>query len=140
MKAKFVRDILAGESVNEVFVLAEKSLAQKKDGNNYLTMTLGDATGRIKGVAWDNVEAIAAAAVAGEFVKIRGTVSEYRGNLQMVVRRLEPVPADDVDPADFLPATTRNVDAMFERLTTLTQAIETDYIRELLEAFWHWPC
>jgi 3'-5' exoribonuclease len=136
MKAKYVSDILAGESVNEIFVLTEKNMAQKKDGNNYLTMVLGDRTGRIKGVAWDNVAAMAAAATAGDFVEVGGSVSEYRGNLQMVVRTMEQVPADKVDPADFLPATTRSVEAMFERLTALTRAVETDHIRELLEAFW----
>lgn len=136
MKAKYVSDILAGESVNEIFVLAEKNVAQKKDGNNYLTMVLGDRTGRIKGVAWDNVATMVAAATAGDFVEVGGSVSEYRGHLQMVVRTMEQVPADKVDPADFLPATTRNVEAMYERLTALTRAVETDYIRELLEAFW----
>ena len=115
MKAKYVSDILAGESVNEIFVLAEKNVAQKKDGNNYLTMVLGDRTGRIKGVVWDNVATMAAAATTGDFVEVGGSASEYRGNLQMVVRTMEQVPADKVDPADFLPATTRNVEAMFER-------------------------
>ena len=55
MKKKFAKDLLAGESVDEIFVLAEKNLAQKRNGENYLTITLSDRTGRIKGVVWDHV-------------------------------------------------------------------------------------
>jgi 3'-5' exoribonuclease len=139
MKTKYVCDLIAGESVDEVFVLAEKNMAQKKDGGNYLTLELRDKGGRIKGVVWDNVASVAVSAASGDFVRIRGNVSEYRGSMQVVVRRMKRIPATKVDPADFLPITTRNVETMFERLTGLTRVIETDYIRELLEAFWSDP-
>ena len=60
MKKRFITDIRAGDRVDDIFVLSEKILSQKKDGNNFLNITLSDKTGTIKGVVWDNVDQIAA--------------------------------------------------------------------------------
>jgi 3'-5' exoribonuclease len=65
-KHLFIEDIVAGSQVNDLFVLAEKSMAHKRDGNPYLNVTLADKTGRIKGVVWDNVDRVAGAADAGD--------------------------------------------------------------------------
>ncbi len=138
-KNKYVADIVAGESVNDIFVLAEKNMAHKRDGNPFLNVTLADKSGQIKGVAWDNVAQIAAAANAGDFVRIRASVSEFRGNVQLVIKALEAVPVDAVAPDDFLPSTQRNVDQMFHRLRALTDTIQSDSLRGLMAAFWDDP-
>ena len=58
MKKQFIDTIRVGDVVNDVFVLSEKALAQKKDGNNFLNITLSDKSGRLKGVVWDKVDYI----------------------------------------------------------------------------------
>ncbi len=125
----------AGDTVNDVFVLAEKVRGVKRDGEAYLNLTIADKTGRIKGVAWDNADDLSAICAAGDFVRIQGSVSEYRGNPQVVVKRIEKVSAG-IDPADFLPATARNTEQMFERLRSITQTIRTASLRLLIERFW----
>jgi 3'-5' exoribonuclease len=136
MKKQFVTELKAGDGVDDIFVLAQKSIAHKKDGNPYLNMVLGDKSGQLKGVAWDQVEKIAAAASAGDLVRVEGGVSEYRNELQLVVKEMAYLPADSADPADFLPASKRNINVMFERLTGLTRALKTDCLRDLFEVFW----
>ena len=49
MKKRFITDIKAGDMVDDIFVLAEKILSQKRDGNNFLNVTLSDKTGTVKG-------------------------------------------------------------------------------------------
>ena len=136
MKKQFVDALAPGDRVEDVFVLAEKQLAQKKDGANFLTIRLADRTGSIRAVAWDNVEKIAAAGGAGDFVQVTGSVGEYRGALQVVVRDMSPINPDSVDAADFLPATGQDVEQMFDRLVRLTQTFASEPLRALLEAFW----
>ncbi|MEJ2039714.1 MAG: OB-fold nucleic acid binding domain-containing protein [Desulfosarcinaceae bacterium] len=116
--------------------MAGKNLSHKKDGNPYLTLVLGDKSGQVKGVAWDNVEQLNAAVKAGDFILVDASASEYRGTLQVVVRNMAALPADAVDPEDYLPATARNVDHMFERLKGLTESMTSQPLRELMEAFW----
>ncbi len=133
---KYVTDIRAGQIVNAVFALAEKRMAHKRDGNPFLTITLADKTGQIKGVVWDNVTQISEAAVTGDFVQITATAGEYRGGLQLVVKSLASVPAENVTPDDFLPTSSRDVDQMFMRLKDVVDTISTPCLAELMTAFW----
>jgi 3'-5' exoribonuclease len=136
-KKKFVCDIVAGDGVNDIFMLAEKSMAHKRDGNPFLNLTLADKSGQIKGVVWDNAAQIASYANAGDFVRIQAAAGEYRGTLQLVVKSLSTVPANVLSPEDFLPASTRNVNKMFDRLRALTDTIASQCLRALMDAFWN---
>jgi len=135
MKKRFITDIRAGDRVDDIFVLSEKILSQKKDGNNFLNITLSDKTGTIKGVVWDNVDQIAAGITSGDFAHVNGSVSEYRGTLQVVIKIMEPFPSDRIDPSDFLPQTSRDIEGMFERLVKRMDSIATDYLKALIDAF-----
>jgi 3'-5' exoribonuclease len=135
MKKRFITDIRAGDRVDDIFVLSEKILSQKKDGNNFLNITLSDKTGTIKGVVWDNVDQIAAGITSGDFAHVNGSVSEYRGTLQVVIKIMEPFPSDRIDPSDFLPQTSRDIEGMFKRLVKRMESITTDYLKALIDAF-----
>ncbi|MDA8140033.1 MAG: HD domain-containing protein [Desulfobacteraceae bacterium] len=135
-KKKFVADIKAGDVIRDLFALAEKNIAYKKDGKPFMTVTLEDRTGQIKGVLWDNVEQ-ASSAAAGDFVAVNGSAGEYKGALQMVVKSMARVPAESVSPGDFLPVTTRDIEQMFARLRTLTESMSTPHLKALMDAFWN---
>jgi 3'-5' exoribonuclease len=137
MKKQFISDLKIGEAVNDIFVLMEKSVSQKKDGSNYLNVALGDKTGHVKGVVWDNVDEITSAGVSsGDFVFIAGAVNEYRGVPQLVVKKMTTCPVESVDPADFLPTTRHHVDTMFDRLVSQTGLVKNDFIQRLIQSFW----
>jgi len=136
MKKRFITDIQAGDVVDDIFVLSEKVLSQKRDGNNFLNITLSDKTGMIKGVVWDEVDRITAGITSGDFVHVVGGVGEYRGALQVVIKKMASIPADGVDPSDFLPQTSRDIEGMFDRLSKITDSIKTEYLKRLVEAFW----
>lgn len=136
MKKIFVEALTPGDVIEDEFALAEKAVLQKRDGNQYLNVVLADRTGHIKGVVWDNVQAIAAAAAAGDFVRVSGSVSEYRGTPQLVIKAMTAIGAEAVDPEDFLPATALDVDQLFERLVKLSRTFTTPWLSRLFEAFW----
>jgi 3'-5' exoribonuclease len=135
-KNQFVSSLKPGETVDDVFVLSEKNMAQKKDGKNYLNLTFMDRTGTLKGVLWENVEGAADRISAGDYVQVKGGVSEYRGTLQLVVRSVAQSAAEDVEPADFLPVTSRNIDAMFDKMQQITDSIKTPCFHDLFRLFW----
>lgn len=135
MKKQFISSLSSGDAVDDIFALSEKSLAQKKDGNPYLNAALSDRSGEIKAVAWDNVNQIAGQVSSGDFVHVRGQVSEYRGTLQLIIREMTPFAPESVDPADFLPVTRRNIDSMFDRLQKLMDSIQCPCLRQLMESF-----
>ncbi len=100
-KKQYVSSLKPGETVDDVFVLSEKNLAQKKDGKNYLNLAFMDRTGTLKGVLWDNVEDTVERISAGDYVQVKGSVSEYRGVLQLVVRTTTRCAAEHVEPCRF---------------------------------------
>ncbi|MDD2388204.1 MAG: HD domain-containing protein [Desulfobacterales bacterium] len=137
MKKQFINSLSSGEAVDDLFVLSEKTLGQKKDGNPYLNATLCDRTGSIKAVAWDNVSQISGNVSNGDFVKIRGLVSEYKGILQLVIREMTAHDPETVDAADFLPVSRRNPDTMLERLQKLIDSVQCPHLKQLLESFFN---
>jgi len=139
VKKTFVEMLKAGESVDDIFVARGKQLAHKKDGAPYLTLSLVDRTGDMKAVVWEHVQAISKTFAAGDYVRVKGKVTEYKGTLQLVVRHLEPADPDQVDARDFLPATERDVDQMLDRLIQISQAVQNEHLSRLLAAFFEDP-
>jgi 3'-5' exoribonuclease len=135
LKKTFVNSIDAGQAIDDVFVARDKQIAFKKDGDPYLTLSLVDRSGEIKAVAWDNVEAISKSFVAGDYVKIKGNATEYRGALQLVVQHLNRLDSDKIDARDFLPTTERDVDQMLDRLIQISQTVKHEHLSRLLSAF-----
>ncbi|MCP4691827.1 MAG: HD domain-containing protein [Desulfobacterales bacterium] len=136
MKKLFVSDLKAGDAVEELFVLAEKRLGRKKDGNPYLNVVLADKTGRIDGVAWDNVEQMIEGVVSNDFVTVTGSVSEYKGKPQLVLKGMTKTAPGEANPTDFLPGTPHDVEAMFARLMKIADTVEADYLKALFQLFW----
>lgn len=136
MKNKFVSDIVAGDTIDDIYLLGEKNIGRKRDGNSFLTLSLGDRSGQIRGVVWDNVDPIAKNVGAGDFVRVSAAASEYRGVLQLVVRTMEPVAPEQVAAADFLPATDRDIEKMAARLRTVTDTISSPHLKRLMAAIW----
>jgi 3'-5' exoribonuclease len=137
MKKQFIADIKAGDWVDDIFVLSEKILSQKRDGDNFLNVTLSDKTGTLKGVVWDNVDQIADGITSGDFAHVNGSVSDYKGALQVVIKKMDPYSPDRIDPSDFLPQTSRDIERMFKRLLKRADSITTDYLKALIDAFFN---
>lgn len=136
MKKQYAGSFKAGDSIDDLFAVYEKNISQKKDGSNYLGVTISDRTGKIKGVVWENADKISSSINPGDFVRVKGNVSEYKGTLQAVIKSMDLFPKDSIDPSDFLPVTRHNIDAMFERLVKLADSIEDDNLGALLSSFW----
>jgi 3'-5' exoribonuclease len=135
MKKTFIDMLKAGQRVDDVFVGQDKQLAHKKNGEPYLTFSMADCSGTIRAVVWDNVDAMSDAFVSGDFIHVTGNVSQYREQLQVVVRRLEPADPMTVDSSDFLPTSGKNVGKMLDQLREITKSVKNQYLSKLLDAF-----
>ena len=57
----FARDLADGQQVETAFVVREVSRRAKRNGDAFLKLQLGDVTGRVEAVCWDDVDAVAEA-------------------------------------------------------------------------------
>ncbi len=135
MKKIFASELKAGDSVDDVFVLGEKNIARKKDGGDFITISLSDKTGMLKGVVWDNIDTLRQSPVSGDYVHVTGMVSEYRGSLQVVVRSMEACLPEKVNPFDFIASTSRNPDVMLDKLKEISYSLEDRYLSDLVKSF-----
>jgi 3'-5' exoribonuclease len=133
MKTLFVKNLKVGSEVTEFFVLRKKEFRETYEGQRFLKLELGDKTGRIDGVVWDNPEEIYEQASPGEIVKVKGWVTTYKENPQLKVEKLRKVKEEEIDLSDFLPTSERDLDSLFKDFKQIVSTIENGYLRKLLE-------
>src|SRR5262249_12914062 len=115
MPRRYVNDLGDGDSVEEVYLLADKQLRANRNAQLYLLASLRDRTGVVNGLMWNITEDQVAHVNAGDFVRIRGKVQLYQGSLQMIVAQIQKVAGEGLDLEDFRPTTIKDVDRLVSR-------------------------
>ncbi|MCG6156155.1 3'-5' exoribonuclease YhaM family protein [Rubinisphaera margarita] len=135
MARRFVNEISDGETIDEVYVLADKQLRANRNGDTYLLADLRDKTGSIHGLLWNINEEQVAHMQTGDYVRVRGKAQLYNGNLQMILSRVDVSPADGVDARDFQAGTNQNVEELFVRLSDFMESLSDPGMRQLMQCF-----
>ena len=68
----FVRDLADGQSVDSYFVVRDRTRRQKKNGEAFLKLQLGDVTGVIEAVLWDRADELYEHCGPGGVVRVAG--------------------------------------------------------------------
>jgi 3'-5' exoribonuclease len=135
MKEPMVADLgrFENQTTTGFFCVAQKSVRSKKDGAPYLALTLADSSGQIECRMWDPGDVGEFA--QGDVVKIRGQVSRYQDRLQITIDKLRKAGAGEYSPADFVPATERDVETMWAELQKWVATMEDGDLQRLAQAF-----
>jgi len=133
MSRRFVNLLQDGETLEEIFLLADRQLRANRNGDSYLLAQLRDKTGQVSGLLWNVTDATVGHLRTGDYVKVKGKVQLFQGNLQLILTRIDVV--DGVDPNDFVAKSNANIDEQMARLRELLLAIEQPDLRVLMEVF-----
>ncbi len=132
----FVRDLADGQAVDSVFVVRERSRRQKKNGEPFLKLQLGDSSGSCEAVVWDGVEQAFAASAAGTAVRVSGRFEvDQRYGACLTVRSVRPAAAGEYEPGDLEDGPLQPVDQMVGDLRTLIETVQSPHLRGLLDRF-----
>jgi len=126
--------LTANQTVDEVYLLRVCQLRTTRRGKFYLHLELEDRTGRINARMWNATEALFKALDGAQFVRVSSRVEVYQDALQMIVDTIRSVRPDEVNVAEFLPTTTRDVDAMWTTLRALAATVTEPHLSTLLTA------
>lgn len=135
MPRQNVNELKDGDNVDEVYLLADKQLRANRNANLYLLAQLRDRTGLISGLMWNVSEESAGGFGAGEFVRVKGKVQVYQGGLQMILTRIQPVPEEGLNPADFQPTIQKDVAQLMSRAREILLSIGDPHLRSLMECY-----
>ncbi len=126
---------MAGDMLDQVFLVRDKDLRTTKAGGLYLMCTLGDRTGSIPARMWQVSESIYNAIGVEGFLHVKGRVEDYKGSLQFIIDACRPFAADKVDLADFLPITKYDIEGMWAELLEIMRDIKDAPTKLLLKKF-----
>ena len=92
-----VRDLKPGHTVVQFFQVRTREVRKTRAGQEYLDLTLGDATGRIPAKMWaDAIRKWGQEFTTGDFVKVEARVDTFRDQVQLVLDKIRRVDGDEV--------------------------------------------
>lgn len=135
MPRVYVNQLADGSPVEEVFLLADRQLRANRHAESYLLAQLRDKTGQVSGLLWNVSESAITQIQVGDYVKVKGKAQLFQGNLQLIMNRIDKVPSDAVDAADFQQETSVNSSRLLTRLKEILLSISDAPLRTLMTCF-----
>ena len=136
MSRLFISQMQPGTQLeSQVFLVVAKDLRTATNGSLYIHAVLADRTGKINARMWQASEVLYRALPEGGFVELKGRTENYKGNLQFIIDAIRPIDQQAVDFGDFLPATDKDVDQMWDRIVTILRQIKNKHVRLLIKQF-----
>lgn len=137
MKEFFVSECVQYENkiVTSSFVVVSRQVKPKKSGEPYLALTLGDRSGHLEAKMWDNVEDAIDACDQDDFIKVKGLINKYKNRFQLTIHKLRRLGESEVDYADYLPKTTKDIGELWRTLAGYVATFKDPHLRALVEAF-----
>jgi 3'-5' exoribonuclease len=131
-----LRDLEDGQRVQGVYAVRERELRRKRNGEPWLRLSVGDASGSAEAVCWEEAETLYALCATGTAVFISGAyeVSE-RWGAKIKVSKLREAEPGEYDP-DQLAAESEVSPELLERdLRALLSTVQSPQLRQLLDVF-----
>ena len=135
MSRRFISQLAEHESVDEIFLVADKQLRTNRNGNLYLQLRLVDKSGAVAAMLWNANQRLFGSFETGEYLRVHGTTQFYNGNLQLILNRIAVAPRDQVDEADFSTLDHNRIEQLQKRLSEILRNLENHHLRSLAETF-----
>jgi 3'-5' exoribonuclease len=134
MKTPYVKEIEANQNISTFFIVQNKEIRQKKSGEPYLSLSLGDRTGELGAKMWDNVAEVMDTFDRDDFVKVKGMIQIFHNRPQLTIHKMRRAGDHEVEFADYFPASERSPDEMLAQLRGIVAGMRNAHLRSLLEA------
>jgi 3'-5' exoribonuclease len=136
MKEQYVRDLPEGGRVDSLFALRSRDIRSARTGEAYLALELGDCTGSMPAVMFRPSSSDEAVPV-GSVVRVRGTVTTYRGVRRVSVESLRP--ETSYDREDLLATGVRERSELMSELRALVRRVGDRRLRHVLNEVFGTP-
>jgi 3'-5' exoribonuclease len=129
-----VSELSDGMEVDQVLLVRQSERRQRRDGGEYLRLQLGDRTGAVSCMVWEQLGEVEELARLGEPVRVSGRyVVHPRFGPQINLHELELPPAGSYDPRDLLDGPARELAPMEAELRELLATVQEPHLRALLQ-------
>ncbi len=134
MKSQFVKELKAGDKLNDQFQIVKCETKTDKNGNNYLDMELRDNSGNISGKAW-KYQGQYDHLLNGDnpILFFKGSVESFNNNKQVSIEAIAK-PTEEPSLKDFLPHTQKDIEQMAAELHGIIREIKNPSLNKILTA------
>jgi 3'-5' exoribonuclease len=134
LQVMLLNELTDGMEIDQVLLVRESERRQRRDGGDYLRLQLGDRTGAVACMVWEELGEVEELARAGTPVRVRGRYTVHpRFGPQINLRELAPADRDSFDYADLLDGPAREVGQMEAEVRELLDTVQERHLRLLLE-------
>ena len=129
-----VRELTDGCDIDQVLLVRGVDVGQKRDGREFLKLTLGDRSGVVSAMIWDGVADVQPHVRSGVPVRVIGRFDDHpRYGAQITVRALRRPAEGSFDLADLVDGPPRGVATMESELRELLATVRDPYLAQLLD-------
>ncbi len=128
-----VREFADGIEIAQALLVREIEVRRRRDGGDYLRLVLGDRTGSVPAMVWDEVAAAREICRAGEIVWCAGRFAQHpRFGPQLALASVRAARPDEYCHEDLLDGPARDAGQMENDLRELLATIQNPHLRRLL--------
>ncbi|HEX4108069.1 MAG TPA: HD domain-containing protein [Solirubrobacteraceae bacterium] len=129
-----VRALAEGQEIDQVLLVKAVERRAGRDGHEYLRLTLGDRTGTVTGMVWDEMAIAAEVLHAGAAVHVCGRLMVHpRHGRQIVVSAVRSPANGSFSPVELVDGPVRAPEQMESDLRELVATVQQPHLRRLLE-------
>lgn len=132
---RFIGSLEEGMHVHGIYLCKTKNAAMTKNGKEYYNLTLQDRTGQIDAKIWDPNSMGIAEFDPMDFISIDGSVTTFNGGKQLNISMAFRAQEGSYDPANYFPATSKNIDEMKAALAAYVDSVQNEHLSGLLRSF-----
>src|SRR5579862_7781978 len=134
MKSPYVNEVEPNRVITTSFLVHSKEIRQKKTGELYLSLLLGDRTGELDAKMWDNVAEVIDSFERDDFVKVKGLIQIFHNRPQLTIHKIRRLDESEVDYADYFPCSRRDPNEMWVELRGIVAGMRNPHLKALLDA------
>jgi len=139
MERTFIKDLVAGQEIESVFLVVDATLRAAKNGSKYIQSTFCDKTGTVPVRQWDATEKDFGCYKLNGYIKVRGRVETYKNAMQMIAFSVQACEEAGINAADFLPISVRPLDEMEREFDALLATFSDPDLKRLLASIFSDP-
>jgi len=135
MRRLYLRDCVAGDVIEDVFVISNKQFSPTSTGKYFIKAVISDKSAQVNARMWNATRDIFNSLPESGFLRLRARVENYQNNLQFIIEQMWPVKEGSFELTDLIPHTTKNIEEMYKRLTEMLGSIQNRHLAALIQAY-----
>jgi 3'-5' exoribonuclease len=131
-----LRQLEDGQRVRGVYAVRERELRRKKNGDAWLRLSVGDATGTAEAVCWEKAEELYAICKGGEPVHVTGVFEmSERWGAKIKIAKLRCAEPDEFEVDELAPESEVDIDELERETRQLLATVHDPELGLLLDRF-----